>query len=70
MTSAIVSRQLAPASLDIVAHSVANTAAPITVFEGISVFLGPMISIGSSGLVNQTMSGLARIYSRALRPGV
>ncbi|HET7565296.1 MAG TPA: mechanosensitive ion channel domain-containing protein, partial [Gemmatimonadaceae bacterium] len=39
------------------------------VFQGISVFLGLMISIGSSGLVNQTMSGLVLIYSRALRPG-
>jgi len=38
-------------------------------FKGISVFLGLMLSLGSAGLVNQAMSGLVLVYSRALRPG-
>jgi len=38
-------------------------------FKGISVFVGLMLSLGSAGLVNQVMSGLVVIYSRALRPG-
>jgi small-conductance mechanosensitive channel len=38
-------------------------------FKGVSVFIGLMISLGSSGLVNQVMSGLTLTYSRALRTG-
>jgi len=38
-------------------------------FKGIGVLIGLMISLGSAGLVNQLMSGLVVIYSRALRPG-
>jgi len=38
-------------------------------FRGISVLVGLMISLGSAGLVNQLMSGLALAYSRAMRPG-
>ncbi len=38
-------------------------------FKGISVLVGLMISLGSAGLVNQLMSGLAVAYSRAMRPG-
>ena len=38
-------------------------------FKGISVLLGLMVSLGSAGLVNQVMSGLVVIYSRALQPG-
>jgi small-conductance mechanosensitive channel len=38
-------------------------------FRGISVLLGVVISLGSTGLVNQIMSGFVVIYSRALRPG-
>ena len=38
-------------------------------FKGVSVFIGLMISLGSSGLVNQVMSGLTLTYSRALRRG-
>ena len=39
------------------------------VFRGISVFIGLILSLGSTGLVNQAMSGLTIMYSRALRPG-
>jgi small-conductance mechanosensitive channel len=38
-------------------------------FKGVSVLVGLMISLGSAGLVNQLMSGLAVAYSRSMRPG-
>lgn len=38
-------------------------------FKGVSVFVGLMVSLGSAGLINQIMSGLVVIYSRALKPG-
>jgi small-conductance mechanosensitive channel len=38
-------------------------------FRGMSVFLGLIISLGSSGLVNQIMSGFMITYSRALHVG-
>lgn len=36
-------------------------------FKGLSVFLGAVLSLGSTGVVNQAMSGLMLTYSRALR---
>jgi small-conductance mechanosensitive channel len=38
-------------------------------FKGISVFLGLVFTLGSSGLVNQIMSSFMITYSRALRVG-
>jgi len=38
-------------------------------FKGVSVFLGLMLTFGSSGLVNQIMSGFMVTYSRAVRVG-
>jgi small-conductance mechanosensitive channel len=38
-------------------------------FKGVSVFAGLMLSLGSSGIINQAMSGLTLTYSRALRAG-
>jgi small-conductance mechanosensitive channel len=38
-------------------------------FKGVSVFVGLMLSLGSSGLVNQAMSSIMITYSRALRLG-
>ena len=38
-------------------------------FKGLSVLLGVIISLGSTGLVTQLMSGLVVVYSRALRVG-
>jgi small-conductance mechanosensitive channel len=38
-------------------------------FKGVSVFIGLVLSLGSSGIVNQMMSGLCITYSRAVRPG-
>lgn len=38
-------------------------------FKGVSVLAGLMLSLGSSGLVNQAMSGLVLMYARALRLG-
>ena len=38
-------------------------------FKGVSVFLGLMLTFGSSGLMSQIMSGFMITYSRALRTG-
>ena len=38
-------------------------------FKGVSVFVGLMVSLGATGLVNQVMSGFTLTYSRALRLG-
>ena len=38
-------------------------------FKGISVLVGLMISLGSSGVINQAMSGLVVVFSRALKAG-
>ena len=38
-------------------------------FKGLSVLVGVMVTLGSTGLVTQAMSGLVIIYSRALRKG-
>lgn len=38
-------------------------------FKGLSVFIGLMLSLGSTGLVNQAMSGLVLMYARALKHG-
>jgi small-conductance mechanosensitive channel len=38
-------------------------------FKGIGVFVGLMLSIGSSGVVNQAVSGLMLMYTRTLKPG-
>lgn len=38
-------------------------------FKGFSVFLGLVISLGSTGIINQIMSGLFVVYSKALKTG-
>ena len=38
-------------------------------FKGIGVFVGLMLSIGASGVVNQAVSGMMLMYTKALRPG-
>jgi small-conductance mechanosensitive channel len=38
-------------------------------FKGLSVLIGVMVSLGSTGLINQMMGGLVLVYSRALRRG-
>lgn len=40
-----------------------------TAFKGVSVLVGLMISLGSTGLVNQVMSGFVVLYSGAVRSG-
>jgi small-conductance mechanosensitive channel len=37
-------------------------------FKGVSVLIGLMITLGSTGLINQVISGLFVIYSRSVRP--
>jgi small-conductance mechanosensitive channel len=39
------------------------------VFKGVSVFVGLLVTLGSSGMVSHMMSGLVLVYSRALRKG-
>ncbi|MBP0627862.1 mechanosensitive ion channel domain-containing protein [Cupriavidus sp. AcVe19-1a] len=39
------------------------------VFKGLSVLLGFMVTLGSANVVNQLMSGMVVVYSRALRRG-
>jgi small-conductance mechanosensitive channel len=39
------------------------------VFRGVSVFLGVILSLGSSGVASHMMSGLVLVYSRSLRRG-
>jgi small-conductance mechanosensitive channel len=65
-------RRLATALLWILAVVVAYPYMPgsqTEAFKGVSVFLGLMVTFGSSGLVNQIMSGFMITYSRALRVG-
>jgi small-conductance mechanosensitive channel len=38
-------------------------------FKGVSVFVGLVVSLGSTGIMNQAMSGLMITYSRAIRRG-
>ena len=38
-------------------------------FKGMSVFVGLLLSLGSSSVVGQFTSGLVLMYSRALKPG-
>lgn len=38
-------------------------------FKGLSVFVGLIVSLGSSGVVNQAMSGFVLMYSRVLKRG-
>jgi len=38
-------------------------------FKGVTVFVGLMVSLGSSGIMNQVMSGMTITYSRAFRVG-
>lgn len=38
-------------------------------FKGLSVLFGLMLTLGSTGIVTQAMSGLVVVYSRALRKG-
>ncbi len=38
-------------------------------FKGVSVFVGIMLSIGSSGLVTHVMSGFLLTFTRAIKPG-
>lgn len=38
-------------------------------FQGLSVLIGLMVSLGSSGLINQVMSGFVLLYSGSVRTG-
>jgi small-conductance mechanosensitive channel len=38
-------------------------------FKGLSVLIGLMITLGSTGLINQIISGLFVVYSKSVKPG-
>jgi len=38
-------------------------------FKGVSVFVGLMVSLGATGMVNQIVSGMVIVYTRAFSPG-
>jgi small-conductance mechanosensitive channel len=70
--TARATRKLAIAFIWIFAITVAYPYIPgsnTDAFKGVSVLVGLMVSLGSAGLVNQVMSGLVVVYSRALRTG-
>lgn len=70
--TALTTRRLATVLLWLFAAAMAYPYLPgsnTDAFKGISVFVGLMVSLGSSGLINQLMCGLMITYSRALRPG-
>jgi small-conductance mechanosensitive channel len=65
-------RKLVTAALWLFALAIAYPHVPGSnsdAFKGVSLFVGVIVSLGSSGLVNQMMSGLTLTYSRAFRPG-
>jgi small-conductance mechanosensitive channel len=39
------------------------------IFQGVSVFLGLMLSLGSAGLVGQLIGGIVAVFTRAFKPG-
>jgi small-conductance mechanosensitive channel len=38
-------------------------------FKGLSVLIGLMVTLGSTGLINQVISGLFVVYSKSVKPG-
>ncbi|WP_147281748.1 mechanosensitive ion channel family protein [Dyella solisilvae] len=70
--TAVVTRRLVSALIWLFALIVAYPYIPGSnsdAFKGVTVFLGVMLSLGSAGIVNQVMSGLVVLYSRAVRTG-
>ena len=70
--TAVPTRRLATALVWMFAIVVAYPYMPgsgTDAFKGVSVFLGLMLTLGSSGIVNQIMSGFMVTYSRAVRLG-
>jgi small-conductance mechanosensitive channel len=70
--TALTSRRIATLSLWLFAFALAYPYLPgsdTDAFKGVSVFVGLMLSLGSTGIVNQVMSGLTLTYSRAVQSG-
>ena len=68
--TALPTRRLVTALLWLVAIAVSYPYMPgsgTDAFKGLSVFVGLLVSFGSSGLVNQLMAGFMITYSRSLR---
>jgi small-conductance mechanosensitive channel len=71
-STAVPTRRLARTLLWLFALVVAYPYLPgshTEAFKGVSVLVGLMVSLGSTGVVNQVMSGYMVTYSGALRPG-
>jgi small-conductance mechanosensitive channel len=70
--TAEITRRLAGAGLWLAALIIAYPYIPgsgTAAFKGISLLAGLMVSLGSTNLVGQMVSGLSLIYTRAVRPG-
>jgi len=70
--TAAATRRIAVALVWLVALAAAYPYLPgsgSVAFKGLSLLVGLMLSLGSTGVVAQVMSGLVLIYSRALYPG-
>ena len=68
--TALVTRRLVITTLWLLAIVLAYPHIPGSnsmAFKGLSVFVGAVLSLGSTGVVNQAMSGLMLTYSRALK---
>ena len=64
-------RRIVTAILWLVAFAMAYPYLPgsdTDAFKGVSVFAGLMLSLGSSGIINQAMSGLAHLLARCSAP--
>lgn len=71
-TAAIVSARLAQFVVWIFAIAIAYPYIPgadTPAFQGLSVLLGLMVSIGSAGVIGQIVSGIVAVYTKAIRIG-
>jgi small-conductance mechanosensitive channel len=70
--TAETSRRLAGVGLWLAALIIAYPYIPgsgTAAFKGVSLLAGLMVSLGSTNLIGQLVSGLSLVYSRAVRPG-
>jgi small-conductance mechanosensitive channel len=70
--TAEITRRLAGVGLWLAALIIAYPYIPgsgTAAFKGVSLLAGLMVSLGSTNLIGQLVSGLSLVYSRAVRPG-
>lgn len=71
-TAAVVSARLAQLFVWLFALTIAYPYIPgadTPAFQGLSVLLGLMVSIGSAGVIGQIVSGIVAVYTKAIRIG-